>query len=58
MFRMEDYIDINDLGFELGLNKGQIQIVKMKTKLKKRIIVECKKLTVTNTELAKLTGLK
>lgn len=51
------YTDIDKLGLDLGLSQGDVQIIKIKTKLKKRIIAECKKLTVTNTELAKTTGL-
>lgn len=55
--KMKRYTDIDELGLDLGLTQDQVQIIKMKTKLKKRIIAECKKLTVTNTELAKMTGL-
>ena len=56
--KSKTYTNIDDLAYDLGLSKEQIEIVKLKTKLKKKIASEVKKRDDLNqTSLAELSGL-
>ena len=54
---MKRYKDIKELGADLGVSPEQVAIIKMKTKIKKNIISMSKKSGISNTELAKVSGL-
>ena len=53
----KEFKDIDDFGRFLGLSEEQIKIADLKSKLKKRIILESRKQKLSNTGLAKLSGL-
>ncbi len=56
--KSKTYTNIDDLGYDLGLSKEQLEIAKLKTKLKKKIASELKKRdNINQTTLAEISGL-
>jgi predicted XRE-type DNA-binding protein len=53
----KEFKDVDDFGRFLGLSEEQIKIADLKSKLKKRIILESRKQKLSNANLAKLSGL-
>jgi predicted XRE-type DNA-binding protein len=51
------YENLDDLGKDLGLSRDQIEIAKIKTKIKTRIKKLVEKQNMTMTKLAELSGL-
>ena len=55
--KSKSYENINDFGKDLGLTKDQIEIAKLKTKLKERIRKRVKKLDLSMPEISQMCGL-
>ena len=55
--KMKRYKNINDLGKDLGVSPERINISKLKTKLKKRIIKVATEKGISPSELARSSGL-
>ncbi len=51
------YGTLNDFGASVGMSSEQVAISKMKTKIKKTIIIEAKKRCFSATDLALVSGL-
>ncbi len=51
------YNNIDDFGNDLGLSQDQIEIAKLKSKLKQQIQKKAQKLDLTMPEIAELSGL-
>jgi predicted XRE-type DNA-binding protein len=55
--KMKRYKKIGDFGHDLGLSKDQIEIAKLKTKIKKEILLMVKLTGLNPTDLAEKSGL-
>ena len=55
--KSKTYTNIDDLGKDLGVPKDQIEIIKMKTKLKQQIGKKAQKLDLSMAEIAEMSGL-
>ncbi|MCB9091209.1 MAG: XRE family transcriptional regulator [Halobacteriovoraceae bacterium] len=55
--KTKTYKNINDFGKDLGLSKEQVQIAKLKTKIKKSIQEKAEKIDFSITEIADMSGL-
>lgn len=55
--KMKKYKTIDELGKDLGIASERIEVTKIKTKLKKRIIQEAKFRNLTAIEISELCGL-
>ncbi len=55
--KSKTYNKIDDFGKDLGLSQDQIEIAKLKTKLKERIRKRAQKLNLSMPEIAEMCGL-
>ena len=55
--KSKTYKNIDDFGKDLGLSKDQIEIAKLKTKLKERIRKRAQKLDLSMPEISEMCGL-
>jgi predicted XRE-type DNA-binding protein len=55
--KMKRYKKSEDFGHDLGLSKDQIEIAKLKTKIKKEILLMVKLTGINPTDLAEKSGL-